>query len=203
MGQPVHHHHKGIVAVPPIYMVDDIMSIKKCSESGSINAVINSFIEMKKLKLNQKKCNRIHIGKNNNACPELKVHDEKMNNSNQEKYLGDILSSSGSIKATISQRVSKGYGILSEIKAIIDEIPLGNYKLEMGLKLRQAMLVNGLLFNSEAWHAVALDDIISLEKIDEALLRYLLDCHSKVPLGFLYLESWAIPIRFIIHIIVI
>ena len=81
-----------------------------------------------------------------------------MKNSNQEKYLGDLVDSSGSIKPTISDRISKGYGIVSEIKAILQEVPLGKYKLEIGLKLRQAMLVNGLLFNSEVWHAVTTQD---------------------------------------------
>ena len=56
------YRYKGVVAVPPICMVDDVMSISKCSESGKTNSVINSFIEMKKLKLSQKKCSRVHIG---------------------------------------------------------------------------------------------------------------------------------------------
>ena len=68
----------------------------------------------------------------------------------------------------------------------------------MGLKLRQAMLINGTLFNSEAWHSVSTEDIRGLEKVDEALLRYLLDCHAKVPLEFLYLESGSIPVRHIL-----
>ena len=184
--------------VPSICMVDDIMSIQKCSDSGKTNAVINAFIEMKKLKLSHKKCSRIHIGKHTTECPELKVHEHRMKNSSQEKYLGDLLDQSGSIKPTIQDRVSKAWGIISEIKAILTEIPLGKYRLEMGLKLRQAMLVNGSLYNSEAWHSVSTEDIRGLEKVDEALLRCLLDCHSKVPLEFLYLESGAIPLRFIL-----
>ena len=41
------YRYKGLVAVPSLCMVDDIMSIQKCSDSGRINAVINAFIEMK------------------------------------------------------------------------------------------------------------------------------------------------------------
>ena len=192
------YRYKGVVAVPSICMVDDILAIQKCSKSKNINAVINSFIEMKKLTLSEKKCSRIHVGKTTNDCIELNVHQNKMKNSKQEKYLGDIVDNTGSIKATIQERISKGYGIISDIKAILSEIPLGKYKLEMGLKLRQAMLINGTLFNSEAWHSVTAADVKGLEKIDEALLRYLLDCHAKVPLEFLYLESGCIPIGYII-----
>ena len=184
--------------MPSICMVDDILSIQKCSQSEKINAVINAFIESKKLKLSEKKCSRIHLGKTTKDCLDLKVHQTKMKNSKQEKYLGDIVDCTGSIKATVQERISRGWGIISEIKAILSEIPLGKYKLEMGLKLRQAMLINGTLFNSEAWHSVSTEDIRGLEKVDEALLRYLLDCHAKVPLEFLYLESGSIPIRHIL-----
>ena len=174
------------------------MSIQKCSESANINTTINAFMEMKKLTLSKKKCNRIHIGKGNEKCQELKIHETIMKNSEREKYLGDYIDKSGKIKATIDDRISKGWGILSEIKAIINEVPLGKYKVEIGLQLRQAMLVNGLLYNSEAWHSVNLNDLASLEKIDEALLRFLLNSHAKAPLESLYMESGAIPMRFIV-----
>ena len=87
-----------------------------------------------------------------------------MNNSDQEKYLGDLVNKFGKIKATIEERVAKGYGIISDIKALLHEVPLGRYRLEMGMHLRQAMLVNGLLFNSEAWHDVIESDVQGLEK---------------------------------------
>ena len=47
--------------------------------------------------------------------------------------------------------------------------------MDIGLKLRQAMLLNGVLFNSEAWHGVSLEDIKTLESVDEQLLRSLLN----------------------------
>ena len=48
-----------------------------------------------------------------------------MNDSESEKYLGDIVHKIGKIKATISERVAKGYGIISEIQVILKEMPLG------------------------------------------------------------------------------
>ena len=121
-----------------------------------------------------------------------------MNNSDREKYLGEYIDKSGKLKATIEDRVRQGWGILSGIRAIINEVPLGRYKVEIGLQLRQAMLINGLLYNSEAWHSVSNEDITAIEKIDEALFRFLLSSHAKAPLEALYLESGAIPIRFIV-----
>ena len=104
----------------------------------------------------------------------------------------------GSLEATIEDRVSKGYGIASQIMAIINDIPIGNYRVEIGLKLRQAMLINGVIFNSEGWHDVRDEHIKALEKVDESLLRSLLQSHAKTPLEFLFLETGSVPIRYLI-----
>ena len=188
---------------PTLGMVDDVLSVQKCStDTVKSNSIINSFIESKKLKLSSRKCHRIHIQnkkqRKTNKCPEIKVHEENMTNSNEQKYLGDLINTSGTVRNTIEDRRNKGLGIANEIIAILDEIPLGRYKMEIGLKLRQAMLINGMLYNSEAWHNLAEAEIRWLEKVDEYLLRALVKAHSKTPLEFLYLEAGAIPIRFII-----
>ena len=60
------------------------------------------------------------------------------------------------------------------------------------------MLLNGSLYNSEAWHDVTEKDIKLLEKVDEALLRGVLGAHSKIPIEALYLETATVPIRFVI-----
>ena len=125
-------------------------------------------------------------------------HENQMKDSAKQKYLGDIIDTTGKNRSTIEDRKIKGYGMVAEILAIIKDIPLGQYKIEIGLKLRQAMLLNMLLFNSEAWHDVSDAEIKILETVDEHLLRALVNGHSKTPLEFLYLESGAIPIRFIL-----
>ena len=94
--------------------------------------------------------------------------------------------------------MSKGYGAVSNILAIVNDVPLAHWRIEAGLQLRQAMLLNSILFNSEAWHGVSDVDLVQLEKVDEALLRGLLNAHSKAPLESLYLETGCIPIRYII-----
>ena len=121
-----------------------------------------------------------------------------MADSDREKYLGDILDKSGKICATIEDRKKKGFAIVAEILAILEEIPLGKYRMEIGLQLRQAMLLNGMLYNSEVWHSISEEEIKMMEKVDEHLLRSLVKGHSKSPLEFLFLEAGATPIRFLI-----
>ena len=75
---------------------------------------------------------------------------------------------------------------------------MGSHKMEIGLNLRQAMFINAVLYNSEAWHNVEDEDLKALESIDEHLLRSLVQGHSKTPLDFLYLDTGAITIQHII-----
>ena len=85
--------------------------------------------------------------------------------------------------------------MVAEILAIVNDIPLGRYKMEIGLKLRQAMLLNGLLFNIEAWPDISEAEIKLLEALVEHLRRSLVGAHAKTPLEFLYLEAGAIPLQ--------
>ena len=86
--------YKG-VEVPPLGMVDDILTISKCSaQSTALNSTVNTFVETKKLKLKQSKCSVIHVGKNA-ECADLRVHNEKMHKKDSATYLGDIIHKSG------------------------------------------------------------------------------------------------------------
>ena len=60
-------------------MVDDVLGIQKCSrKSQRLNGVINTFIELEKMTLSEKKCHNVHVGKNAHKCPDLKVHGDTM-----------------------------------------------------------------------------------------------------------------------------
>ena len=72
------------------------------------------------------------------------------------------------------------------------------HKIPVAMKLREALLVNSTLFNSESWHGVTQKHIKSLESVDEALLRTILKAHSKTPMEFLYLETGALLLRWIV-----
>ena len=99
-----------------------------------------------------------------------------MKESKKEEYLGDLIDSKGNLQATIDIRISEGNGIVSEIMAILKEFPLCQHKTDVALKLREAMLLNEILFNSESWHGLTKKQIDSLESVDEYLLQ-----NSRLP----------------------
>ena len=152
------------VKIPPLSMVDDVLTISKCGPDSIVtNAFINAKFEQKRLELNKSKCHQIHIGKNNQRCPELKAHDEIMVKAKEDKYVGDILSNDGKIYKTIKNRSMKGIGIISNIMNILQEIGLGKFHFELAVLLRESMLLSSMLLNSETWVNVTSDDIEMLE----------------------------------------
>ena len=185
--------------VPCLQMVDDILTITKCDSTAiTMNATVNSFIETKKLKLAENKCSVIHVGKKSGNCPKLKVHGKKMHQSESIKYLGDYIHESGKIRFNIMERRAKANGAFAEIRAILEDVPLGKYRTEVGLHLRQALFINGVLFNSEIWHGVKPTDIDLLSVVDNQILRYICGAHAKTPTEFLFLETGSLPLSFIL-----
>jgi hypothetical protein len=191
--------YKGKVGVPALEMVDDILDIQKCGgDAIKANAIVNSFIEHKKLTLSSSKCHKIHCGKKNEMCPTLKVHMENMHEADEEKYLGDQINKNAKHASTISKRRAKGFGIISDIIQILDIIPDAKKRIKMGLLLRQAWFVNSMLVNMEAWHNILQKDTDVFIKLDHYLIKKIIGTHSKVPSEMLYLETSAIPIDFIL-----
>ena len=68
-----------------------------------------------------------------------------MKEADSEKYLGDSIDKNGTIQSTIESRNFKGHGIVSEIMAIINEIPLGKHKIDVAMELGEVMLLNAVL----------------------------------------------------------
>ena len=120
------YKYKGFVNIPPLEYVDDVLTITKCStDSIKMNALVQSKVECKKLELSDTKCFKMHVGKNVSNCPKLSINNEEMKTSSSEKYLGDVISSSGKIDANVQMRHDKGLGIINYIMSILEEISFG------------------------------------------------------------------------------
>jgi hypothetical protein len=110
-------------------MVDDRACI---SVRGFETVKMNGFI--KNLQFGGQKCHRMHIGKETSYCPDIYFDNKKVENlpdiependskidafdgdyqiedSDEEKYLIDLLTSNGSNEKNIKARKAKGFGI--------------------------------------------------------------------------------------------
>ena len=85
-----------------------------------------------------------------------------MHRGESSKYLGDIFHNSGKSKYNIIYRSAKAHGI----RAILNDVPLGKYRVEDGLNLRRAMFINGVLHNSEVWQGLESTDLTMLQNAE-------------------------------------
>ena len=59
--------------------------------------------------------------------------------------------------------------------SILDDICFGKYFFEVGIILRNSLLISSLLTNAESWYNLTKSDIKELESADESLLRRIME----------------------------
>ena len=171
-------------------MVDDTLAIGHCGiQSVKKNAIMNSFIEEQRLTLSKSKSVVLHIGRKSKClatCPTLSVHDTEMKTADTVRYLGDVISASGARRPCVEDRRNTGWARVSEITATLTAMP-SKRKIQVGMKLREAKLLNGILYSTEAWNNTSNKEYERLEQVDMAALRALIGGgHSKCPKPFYY-----------------
>ena len=197
--------YKKLVKIPPLGYIDDILTMSNCGiASLSMNTFINTQIESKRLKFHtpdqngRSKCHILHIGRKNIGCPRLQVHGEDIIKVEKDTYLGDIISSTGRNQENIKSRLSKGIGIISQIMSILDKITIGKHFFETALILRESMFINSILVNAEIWYGMTSREIQKLCKLDQSLLRKILNTQISTPIESLYLELGCTDIETIL-----
>ena len=215
------YSYRGEVDIPPLSMVDDLLTISEC---GFKTSMVHGFIKMKtdgkKLQFGADKCKKLHIGKQFESfkCQTLRVdnwkemeivNEEKnvqeitdfiegekdMESKESEKYLGDLISADGKNLRNIKSRVAKGTGIVSKIITMLEGIPFGRFYYQVGIILRNSLLVSSLLCNSESWYHVTNSELELLESVDLSFLRKLLKAPRATPKEMIYLELGCVPLR--------
>ena len=117
---------------------------------------------------------------------------------NQEKYLGQIISNDGSNVKNVINRSNKGMGMVNTITNILNYVPGGQYHFVIAVTFRNAYLISSMLSCSEVWYNLSEWDLRKLEQTDEALIRNIFDCSSQVTSEVLSLELGLLPARYII-----
>ena len=73
-----------------------------------------------------------HIGKQSIKCPELQIHESKMETTKQERYLGYIITCDGKQDKNINSRIAKAWSYFAELRALMNEFPFGKRKTQDG-----------------------------------------------------------------------
>ena len=215
------YKYRGEVVIPPLSMIDDLVCVSECGFKTTMsNAYLTLKTDIKKLQFGAQKCKKIHVGKicEQYKCQDLKVDKweeivtkneetgideindicngyEIMEETTEDKYLGDVISADGKNIKNIKARVAKGKGIISRIMSLLEGIPFGKFYFEVAMILRESLLASSMLFNSEAWYNVTKPELDLLETVDLQFLRNVLKAPRSTPKEMLYLETGCVPFR--------
>ena len=150
------YYYKDEVPVPILTMVDDALAITECGYKASMmNSYLNTKTSIKKLQYGVEKCFKMHVGRkyNQEICPDLYVNgwklktvsevetglfkqlDEEsglheMKKVDNEKYLGDIVTSDGKNHKNMLARRNRGIGVVTQIMTKLEDICFGKYFLK-------------------------------------------------------------------------
>ena len=123
-----------------------------------------------------------------------------MKTASSAKYLGDIVSGKTSVHDTIERRRNEGWGKVSQILGILNEVPTGTLRTQIGLKMRETKLCNNLLYNAEAWSYISDRDMSRLEQVDLSFLKSLVGARSKTVNIFVYLELGILKFKHLLTV---
>ena len=98
----------------------------------------------------------------------------------------------GTHDGNIKSRKDKANGIIRQIMAILNDYSFGPYYFQVAIILRNSMLINATLCNSEVWYNLTEANLTQLESVDEILLRKILETGASTLKVFHLTRAWFI-----------
>ena len=206
-------------------LVDDTIGVTEVGyKAQMMNAFFNVKTAEKGLQFGVKKCKTMLIGNNLDNVLDTPLLVDKwsvehkdnpatgdtdlvetysgqveIGRSNEQKYLGFILSSSGNNLANIRSLRNKSIGVIRKIFIKLNSLHLKNYYFEVGVIFMNVMLRSSILYASETYYNLKETEIRQLERIEESYMRQLLKTTKGCPINQIYLELGQTPARYDIY----
>ena len=206
-------------------LVDDMIGVSDAGfRAQQLNAVLNVKTAEKRLQYGVNKCKSMLVGKNqvgvinspltvdkwsvshvdNITTGEsnlVEIYDGEVNieQVEEQKYLGFILSCKGDNMANIRAMKNKSIWIIRNIFTKLENLHLKKYYFESAIIFLNVMLRSSILYACETYYNLKETEIRQLERIEEGFLRRMFQTTSGCPISQLYLESGHIPARFAIQ----
>ena len=203
-------------------MIDDVLGVTEAGiNAHKMNAFLNVKSAEKTLQFGPTKCKTMLIGKNTQNVVEtdlvvdtwkveyldnpvtgeadlVETYSGQMpiKKTDEQKYLGFVLSSKGDNMANIRQIRNKSIGTVRKIFNRLNSLKLKQYYFECAVILMNSMLRPSILYACEMYYNLKESELRHLERIEESFLRKVMNTTRGCPITQLYLEMGHIPARF-------
>ena len=115
---------------------------------------------------------------------------------NEQKYLGFVISAVGDNMDNIRAVKKKSIGTIQRLMTKLNSLNLMNYYFECSMIFLNAILRPSILYACETYYSLSEYNLRQLERIEESYLRKVFKTPKSCPIVQLYLESGQIPARF-------
>ena len=114
----------------------------------------------------------------------------------EQKYLGFVVSCQGNNMANIRQIEKKSIGVVRKVINKLNSLNLGKYYFECSIILMNVILRGSILYACEMYYNLKESELRKIEQIEEGFMRNVLNTPKGCPTTQLYLELGQIPARF-------
>ena len=196
-------------------LVDDIVGITEAGfKAQQLNAFINLKSAEKTLQFGVSKCKSMLISKKKENVPDNDLmvdtwevnYEEnkqtgkvclvekfngqtKIKQTNEQMYLGFVISSTGNNMVNINQLQKKSLGVIRKIFNKLNNLNLENYYFECSMIFMNAILRPSILYACESYHNLKECELRQIERIEENFLRKVLKTSKGCPIVQIYLEK--------------
>ena len=200
-----------------VFITAGIIGISNAGiKAQMLNSFLNAKTAEKTLQFGNSKCKYMVVGKDteNMIDDNLKVDEWKISytetgdivehfngqtpilKTEQQKYLGFVLSSTGDNLVNINEVRKKSLGIIRKIINKLNSLKLRNYYFECAAIFMLSILRPSILYASEMYYNIKENQLRQIEKIEESYLRKVFKTTKGCPISQLYLEMGVVPARF-------
>ena len=222
MKEDFNYLYKDSLPVGFLGLVDDIIGVTEVGfKAQMMNAFMNVKTAEKTLQFGPSKCKSMLVGKdtrnviNNEFFVDtwnVKYVENKdtgeddlvqhyggqipIGKTDEQRYLGFVLSSKGDNMANINHMKKKANGVIKNIFSKLNSLNLRDYYFECSLVLMNTVLRGTILYASDMYYNMKEMEYRQIERIEECFLRKLFKTTKGCPITQLYFEIGQYPARF-------
>ena len=203
-------------------LVDDLIGVSEVGFKAQLmNNILNLKSAEKTLQFGKSKCKIMMIGKGqeyfrsnpiyvdswsekyieNKLTGETELVEKfegkiKVEEVQQQKYLGFVLSSTGNNLVNIKAMEKKSIGVIRTIINKLEKLNLRQYFFECSKIFMNVILRGSILYAAECYYNLTESNLRRIERIEEKYMRIILKTSKSCPIAQMYLELGQWPARF-------
>ena len=161
--------------------VDDVVSCVEGqnNQEKMLDRVANFAIKHK-LTWGADKCKVMRIGQHKNEKRKWKLGELEIDEADEYKYLGDIITNNGKNTKNLEARKNKAFAATSGINSIAGTSILRKIETKVILELHEKVILSALLTNAEAW-TLNKGEREEMERVEIQTLKMLFDLPNHTP----------------------